>query len=215
MSPDDPRHGTYAGAVAHWREQDKPCGPCALAAARRRKLNRLRREEGRPGLVPALGTVRRLQALQAIGYGYPRLARETGIPEKSLRNPTYRGSWVYRATAEAVAVAYERLCMTPLDGPYARRSRNMAANKGWLPPLAWDAIDDPDERPNHRARDLEPDDVAIERALSGDFDIRLTRAERLEVVRRWTRSDNELERRTGWNVARLRRDMARTTEEVA
>lgn len=208
MNHDDPRHGHYAGAVAHWRERSTLCDPCARAASRRRKLNRLRRQEGRPGLVPALGTVRRLQALQAIGYGYPRLAIETGISEKTLRNPTYRGQWVYRVTADAVATVYERLCMTPLDGPYARRSRNMAAAKGWMPPLAWDDIDDPDERPVHRARDYALDDVAIDRFIAGDHQLRLSRAERFEVLRRWPHSDNELERRTGWNVARMRRDLA-------
>lgn len=32
MSPDDPRHGTYAGAQAHRRDSEKPCRPCLDAS---------------------------------------------------------------------------------------------------------------------------------------------------------------------------------------
>lgn len=33
LTPDDPRHGTYAGAQAHRREHQEPCEPCRVARA--------------------------------------------------------------------------------------------------------------------------------------------------------------------------------------
>lgn len=44
LTPDDPRHGTRAGATAHYKEEDgKPCTPCAQAAYQWEKKARLRR----------------------------------------------------------------------------------------------------------------------------------------------------------------------------
>jgi hypothetical protein len=33
MKPDDPRHGTRAGAVAHRKDGEKPCAPCRQGEA--------------------------------------------------------------------------------------------------------------------------------------------------------------------------------------
>lgn len=33
MSPDDPRHGTRAGAVAHRKDGETPCDPCRKGEA--------------------------------------------------------------------------------------------------------------------------------------------------------------------------------------
>lgn len=51
MSPDDPRHGTHAGAIQHWRDGGKPCEPCAVAARRLRKSADLDAHNGRPRTV--------------------------------------------------------------------------------------------------------------------------------------------------------------------
>ncbi len=147
LRADDPRHGLYAGAVAHWREGSPLCGACKLAATRRRKLNRLRVFQGNPSSVPALGTVRRIRALQALGWSFPQIAEAAGLSARTLHNPTHRGTWVLRTTADAVDKAYEALSMTRPDGPYAERCRAAAARKGWPPPLAWTNIDDPNEQP--------------------------------------------------------------------
>lgn len=207
MDAQDRRHGTYAGAVAHWSLREKPCQPCADAGMRYHKARTLRLLRGETGSVPAIGTLRRIQALQAIGWGIPDIAREAGLPVPTLRNPAYRGERVWTSTAERVAEAYERLAMTWPEGRYATRSRRMAARKGWLPPLAWTDIDDPDERPDLTVRDDLPDPVVVERILAGDRTLRPTKAERWEVIRRWPGSDAELERIFGWNVARERREM--------
>ena len=148
MRPDDPRHGTYAGAVAHWLSDERPCAPCAKAETRYRKLRKLRHLKGEPPMVPSVGLVRRYEALLALGYTGPQISEAVGISVNSLRSVRYHGSDLVRATTfERFAAAYERLCMTVPDGQYARRARSIARSRGWAPPLAWDNIDDPDEQP--------------------------------------------------------------------
>lgn len=219
MSPDDPRHGTRRGYYAHRKDGEQACDACkrgAAAAEARRHL------PGASRRIDPTGTGRRVQALIALGWTYLDIERATGLQDAELRRFALgHRAYVYSSTHAKVDAAYRRLCMVVPPSTNSRekqartKARNIARRHGWLPPLAWDDIDDPAERPNHRVRDLLPDDVAIDRVLDGDFTIRLTRAERLEVVRRWRDSDNELERRSGWNVARLRRYLARPTEEVA
>lgn len=148
MTPADPRHGQYAGAVAHWFDGERPCDECAQAEWRYRKRRKLDALRGRPRSVLAIGTLRRVQALNALGYASTQIAEEAGLSIATLRSIGYHDAQtIHRTTADAVARAYERLCMTRPEGGYAHRSRNMARRKGWLPPLAWDDIDDPDERP--------------------------------------------------------------------
>ncbi len=84
-------------------------------------------------------------------------------------------------------------------GTTPRAQRNKARAAGWLPPLAWLDIDNPAETPDLSAIDDEVDEVVVDRLLGGDWSLRATRAERWEVIERWSGSDNELERRTGWN----------------
>jgi len=163
---------------------------------------------GRRRLVPAYRLVRRVRALQALGYSMGRVAAEAGLRTSSLYNPLYRGESVSRASFEAVAAAYERLCMTPAPGRYAARERRWAARKGWLPPLAWDDIDDA-EAPGS-APPVAVDLVVVDRVLGGEYHLTCTAGERLEVIARWAatgRSLNDLARLTGWNVWRLRRGL--------
>lgn len=211
MSPDDPRHGTYAGASAHRKDHEKPCTSCGLVERRVRKRNRYRAALGQPASVPALGAVRRIRALRRLGWTVVDIARESGVPEKTLRNPCHRGATVYRTTAEAVATTYERLAMVVPQGGYHTRERNYAERKGWPPPLAWDDIDDPTEQPKGRGtgpRQLDVDEAVVARILAGEK-LPANRAEREAVVARWPGTLAELARRTGWKVERYtRRDVA-------
>ena len=120
---------------------------------------------------------------------------------------------VRRSTAERIAALYDRWCMTP--GPAATRNRAMAVRRGWAPPLAWNNIDDPDEQPRgvraERPRKDDVDPIVVERSLAGDR-LPTTRAEKVEITRRWEaqgRSLNELERTFGWKSERY------TIREVA
>jgi hypothetical protein len=215
MTLDDPRHGSYAGASQHWKAGEPLCDPCASAAARRRKVNRVLRATGRAKMVPAVGTVRRIRALRCLGWTVEDIARETGVPAKTLRNPCHRGQYVHRDTFNAVSRAYERLCMTQPEGGYHVRARRHAVSMGWLPPLAWIDIDDPTEDPTARMSEEErwvqwwesrgytdADHSAVERILAGDWKLSCTPADKAAVIARWDRGTNELERLTGWKIER-------------
>jgi hypothetical protein len=145
--------------------------------------------------VAATGTRRRLQALIAVGWPHDELAARLGRSSAGLRRSMLSDS-VTAQTAQDVSALYEqlwnlRLPQSTEDQRAADAARAFAADRGWLPPLAWDDIDtDPDHR--HHAQHAEPDDdldeIAIERALAGDG-VRLehlTPAEQDEVVRRLT-----------------------------
>lgn len=89
--------------------------------------------------MPALGAVRRLQALVAIGWTQTALAHEIGWTLANLNNLTRKpGGIIRRATHDRIVAIYERLEDTPGS---STRAKNIARNKGWLPPAAWDDID--------------------------------------------------------------------------
>lgn len=98
----------------------------------------------------ATGTMRRLQALAAIGYSSPRLAELLGT-HRSVIGRIARGEQptVEIPTAEAVARAYRTLSRVPGGNV---RARNDARRSGWYGPAAWDgaAIDDPQAVPETR-----------------------------------------------------------------
>lgn len=105
--------------------------------------------------VDATGTMRRLQALAAIGYSSPRLAELLGTHRSVIgRISRNEQPTVHAATAEAVARAYRRLSRVPGGNV---RARNDARRRGWHSPAAWDgaAIDDPRAVPEADARPRE------------------------------------------------------------
>lgn len=98
--------------------------------------------------VTAIGTIRRLQALHAIGYTWPRLATETGISLTGIKSIVY-GKWtvIEGGTADRVRSAYERLAMRvpTSENRHVKgaitSARIASQRKGWPTPLAWDDID--------------------------------------------------------------------------
>jgi DNA-binding XRE family transcriptional regulator len=145
MLPDDPRHGTTAGHKAHRRDGEKACAPCVAAKTRYEKSRTVYGAR----MVPAIGTRRRIQALMAMGHSGTVIAQALGVTAQAVHKiETGTSPSVFAATAERVAEAYERLCMTLPTGYHRNRVRNRAARLGYAPPLAWDNIDDPGERPN-------------------------------------------------------------------
>lgn len=204
--PDDPRHGTTKGYHAGCHEA---C--CRSAMARYEKAGRLARLNG--GLaVPALGAKRRLQALLRLGWSSHRIAAEAGL---SHRNHVWRilngqkgkpTVWIQRDTDKWVREVYDRLSMQIPEGRYVARTRAYAERMGYLPPLAWIDIDDPDEHPELDAVDGDDfDPVVVDRILAGDWRLKATPRERAEVVARWTGTSSELARLTGWKPERYGR----------
>jgi hypothetical protein len=150
---DTSRCGENRGYRYHLWVGTEPCEACIKAHAEAVKQWQYRRDLGYPSpMVDALGTHRRIQALATLGYSIQEVWRQAGIN----RRPNGRvGKYkrIHREDAEAIAEAYERLCMRPKVGVtnYERSSitivKQRAAEKGWAPPLAWDNIDDPNEEP--------------------------------------------------------------------
>ena len=150
MTPDDPRHGTAAGWCAHYADNDLPaCDPCRRASNRYNKGLRLDHLRGQPRRVPAVGARRRVQALARIGWTGAEVAARLGITQQALSESIHPDRrQVYRSRHDAIAEVYEALSGT--RGP-SDRAAKVAEGRGWPPPLAWDNIDDPDERPvGHR-----------------------------------------------------------------
>ncbi len=118
------------------------------------------------GLVDATGTRRRLQALMALGYPIPEVARRVGAGESSLQQ-TVEGRWarIKSVTATKVARVYRHLSTVPAPpSRFAEQARNEAMANGWYGPMAWDDIDDPECVPDPSApaapMSVHPADVA-------------------------------------------------------
>jgi hypothetical protein len=142
----DPRHGTEAGVMAHRRDKETPCPPCAHArmiAAKRRRLHG-------PSKVPALGSQRRIQALQALGWSRDVIAARLGYTGNGSMSYLMQADQMRPGTAAKIAAVYDELCMTVPTGVGPARARTWAKRLGFVPPLAWDNIDDPNETPTGR-----------------------------------------------------------------
>lgn len=104
-------------------------------------------------LVDATGTRRRVQALVALGYS---LSAQCAVLGRTVNNyyKVTRKPKVFAETARAVRDLYRELEMTPAPPSHgAVLARRHAARNGWLPPLAWDDIDDPREKPKGLRRE--------------------------------------------------------------
>ncbi|GGH34063.1 hypothetical protein [Microbacterium album] len=137
--------------------------------------------------IPARGTHRRLQALVAIGWSQSKLAIRLGI-EPSNFTSVMKRTQVTVALHRKVAALFDELWSTlpPRDSwrdkiAYSRSLR-FAKGRRWLPPLAWDDIDN-DIEPPVPDEDGVIDETAVELALAGES-VRLTPEERRECVRR-------------------------------
>jgi transcriptional regulator with XRE-family HTH domain len=169
--------------------------------------------------VDATGTTRRVRALVALGWSQSKLAEQLGIARSNFHLATGTRPSVLAGTARAVADLYDELSMkippaaTHRDRISVSRARRYAKARGWLPPLALDDehLDDPTYKPGSLAPDVVEggdvlDEAAILRRMAGDKNVRLTKAEKAELVRRWIasgRSLNECERITG--ITQVRR----------
>ena len=200
MPPNDPRHGTVAGY------NRIPCREecCRRAMAIYRKKWNLDKMYGRDRLIPILGARRRLQALAALGWSNAEVARRMGMNSEHLPHLLRYATHIGQRNAARIAAVYDELSMQ-LPKPTTRHqkqamsvARNRARRNGWPPPLAWNNIDDPDERPHERREDrrtkTDVDHAVVERVLAGDR-LPMTTAERREVVTR--------ARAKGWSLLQI------------
>lgn len=149
------------------------------------------------GTVDATGPLRRLQALVAMGHPPIPLAAHLAMSVEELwALLDSKGARVRLDLREAAEELFDSLWDLRIEGPLGDQMRQLARERRWVGPLAWDDIDDPNEKPNLRG--LEPigsangdpaevisaiDTIALERAIRGEH-VKLTRAERLLAVAR-------------------------------
>ena len=148
MSPDDPRHGTNAGYLAHRRTNEPACVPCRAGRARFERFRRYDSELGRPRKLPSLGARRRVHALQRMGWSLRMIAADAGWNSPEALQYVMRSASIQRRSWMRIAETYDRLSMKiPPTCSATIRARNRAERLGYPPPLAWDDIDDPNEQP--------------------------------------------------------------------
>lgn len=166
--------------------------------------------------VNPVGTLRRVQALMALGHSGRDISRRTGHNSewvaKLLRSPLR----VEERSRLAVVRVFEEMSMERPEGPYAERTRGIAARRGYAPPLAWDDdIDDPAAVPDvDGAKGMDEQarhDDMVRRALEGEHIERLTIRARREAVtvlneRRWSAS--RIAAHIGVNPKTIERDRA-------
>jgi hypothetical protein len=101
-------------------------------------------------LVTDEGLRRRVRALCALGWSAREIARAANVNVHNvltLRDGRPR-KYVRREFQQAILDTYERMQMTtPPPSRWATAQIMRARRNGWAPPLAWDDIDDPHERP--------------------------------------------------------------------
>lgn len=120
-----------------------------------------------PGKAPqlAVGSVRRVRALYAIGYTSRAISKASGLDDKTIRDLLAgESTTTIRRVADAVAATYRRLVAQP---GHSQRAIRRARAEGWHSPAAWDDIDDPQAVP-----DTGDDDTPTPRttALAEDWD---------------------------------------------
>lgn len=202
MHADDPRHGTTRGYHQGCRED---C--CREARNAKERTQRKRREVlGITYAVPALGTVRRIHALMALGWRSHDLAERCGWTHGNAILEIASRTWVERKTAAKIAKLYDDLHMTP--GP-SKQTRTRALRNGWVPPLGWNNIDDPDDRPDLGAESF---DFVTARKVNNPEAWEAAKAARMEDLEHMAASGvstHEAARRLGMSIAGLEKWLER------
>jgi len=99
------------------------------------------------GRIDATGTLRRVQALAALGWPTRHIAVHAGLQAANAHHLEGRAR-VYVATANAIAKTYDELRRKRpekhgVTKSHAQRARNRAALAHWAPPKYWDDPDHP------------------------------------------------------------------------
>jgi Homeodomain-like domain len=140
-----------------------------------------------PGaLIPARGTHRRIHALVAIGWSQSKLATRLEILPSNFTTMMHRKNVtvkMHQLTAALYAELWDKEPPHETAHQLAayNRSKTYARKHHWVPPIAWDDIDN-DTTPPAVEPNVLLDDIAIELAISGE-PVRLNGAERREAIR--------------------------------
>lgn len=138
--------------------------------------------------IPARGTHRRVQALTARGWSVSSIGARIGWSAANFHK-MMKSEQVSATTFRAVRDLYDELWdadppeSTQRERISASRARKYAADRGWVPPMAWDDIDTDPEPASQEEPDVLIDEQAIELAISG-VQVNLSIEERRVVVKR-------------------------------
>lgn len=108
-------------------------------------------------LIDSTGFRRRVQALVALGWSLSKIASRLGMEVSNMTSALKRDV-VRKSTHDAASALFDELwnVQPPRAGHRDKiaysRSKRLARERGWVPPLAWDDID----------RDVEPAAVEVE-----------------------------------------------------
>lgn len=145
--PPDHRHGAtstcYSGHGCR-------CDGClkARSAVKRGEYYGVRAITRQDVKVSAVGSMRRLQALAYMGWSCLVIAEKIGTHYRGLNRLRDGGrERVMRSTHERIDRVFRELAMVEAPGKSGRITRAHARARGWVPVVAWDAIDDPRARP--------------------------------------------------------------------
>lgn len=145
-------HRTHITSLNHGRSRTKPDQPATKISTRVAAAILALPIPANPvaaaaagACIDSTGTVRRLQALVALGYPATSLGERIGVSATNTAH-TMRATRVTVRRARQVTVLYEQLSHVPGE---SKRARMRAHRQGWAPPLAWDedTIDDPAASP--------------------------------------------------------------------
>lgn len=178
-----PEHGSYARYIAEQKSGEAHCRACVEAELEYQRKRRRAKAYGRPLKVEAFGTVRRLQALMALGWPQGYLAAQVNRSASNLATRADRYPTVRAGFAQRVDELYQQLRWT--CGPSERTVRH-SQKVGYAPPECWpgDSIDDATAEPVWPDLGPDIDEVAMERFLAGDDRVELNRDEKAAAFAR-------------------------------
>lgn len=134
-----------------------------------------------PATVDATGAKRRVEALMTLGYDTHQIAAGIGLARNNVsRLLNNHRTEVRRETHEAIVRFYDQAWQTPSTHRYIKRTKALAAKRGYVPPMGWDddSIDDPLAEPFTETA-VGIDWQIVERAVAGKLrGRRLSSAER-------------------------------------
>lgn len=100
--------------------------------------------------VPLIGTTRRIQALNCLGWTSRDIAQRLNVDDDMIckwGNGLQR--FIFASKAREVDAVFKGLQLSHAPESVAsKRAKLRAARKNWAGPLCWDNIDDPTEQPN-------------------------------------------------------------------
>jgi hypothetical protein len=143
------------------------------------------------GMVPSLGAMRRVRALYVIGCSRSEIANRASVSEYTISLlASGRWSTIRVQHDQAIRHAYRQMWMQPGN---SAKNRIRARREGWVSPLAWDDIDNPEASP-----------VAMDRAPAGKQATAAARAENITYLASFGVAAHEIAERVGLDVSYVR-----------